>query len=242
MSTVESRLAAVERQLRFHRLVIVGLLVALVALVSFGARSEPELAVDSLRVGTPGAGYVVISPSSSNDAMLIGAFDHTGKTVFAMGQTKKDAFGWSVRAGSFEAAQDMLGSAAVVMDAEVDGSGAIAIRNRTNGAAMLLGANTNGDGIIDVYNHLGHKTIQLSSVSSNAGAIQVNQPNGKAGATMHGLNNFGTGGGLAIYDNQDQIQNFLGVDRNGDGMMVARDRLGAFRTYTGTGMQSLPVQ
>ncbi|HKI97207.1 MAG TPA: hypothetical protein VKB51_01915 [bacterium] len=37
MSSIESRLAAVERQLRFHRLVIAGLLVALVALVGYGA-------------------------------------------------------------------------------------------------------------------------------------------------------------------------------------------------------------
>jgi hypothetical protein len=37
MSTLESRLAAIERQLRFHRLVNAGLLVALVALVGYGA-------------------------------------------------------------------------------------------------------------------------------------------------------------------------------------------------------------
>jgi hypothetical protein len=37
MSTIESRLATVERQLRFNRLVIAGLLVALVALVGYGA-------------------------------------------------------------------------------------------------------------------------------------------------------------------------------------------------------------
>lgn len=37
MSSTESRLAAVERQLRFHRAVIAALLVALVALMGYGA-------------------------------------------------------------------------------------------------------------------------------------------------------------------------------------------------------------
>lgn len=37
MTTIESRLAAAERQLRFHQLVIAGLLIALVALVGYGA-------------------------------------------------------------------------------------------------------------------------------------------------------------------------------------------------------------
>ena len=38
MDTKKSRLAAVEQQLRFHRAIISTLLVALVALVGFGAR------------------------------------------------------------------------------------------------------------------------------------------------------------------------------------------------------------
>ena len=43
MSSTESRLAAVERQLRFHRAVIATLLVALVALVGYGATERvPE--------------------------------------------------------------------------------------------------------------------------------------------------------------------------------------------------------
>lgn len=46
MPTIESRLSTVERQLRFHRLVIAGLLVALVALVSYGAtEAVPDLVV-----------------------------------------------------------------------------------------------------------------------------------------------------------------------------------------------------
>ena len=44
MSTVASRLAGVERQLRFHRTIIVGLLVVLVALVGYGAmEGAPEV-------------------------------------------------------------------------------------------------------------------------------------------------------------------------------------------------------
>jgi hypothetical protein len=44
MSNIESRLAATERQLRFHRAVIAGLLVALIALVSYGAtEGVPEV-------------------------------------------------------------------------------------------------------------------------------------------------------------------------------------------------------
>ena len=40
MNSIDSRLASVERQLNFQRLVIVGLLISVVVLVGYGAREE----------------------------------------------------------------------------------------------------------------------------------------------------------------------------------------------------------
>lgn len=74
MPNIESRLAAVERQLHFHRFVIAGLLVALVALVGHGATEgvPDEIVAKSLKLvndkgeirvyaGTSGQGNGVLS-------------------------------------------------------------------------------------------------------------------------------------------------------------------------------------
>jgi hypothetical protein len=77
MTAIESRLAAVERQLRFHRLVTAGLLVAVVALVGYGAtEGVPEVIRAKRFVATNDEGKTVFEAGADYN-------EHGGLVVFS---------------------------------------------------------------------------------------------------------------------------------------------------------------
>lgn len=80
MSSTESRLAAIERQLRFHRAVIAALLVALVALVGYGAT---EGVPDEIRarkfVVVNKKGRVVLLMEPLGDGAIVEFYDKKGE-------------------------------------------------------------------------------------------------------------------------------------------------------------------
>jgi hypothetical protein len=153
MTTIESRLAALERQLRFHRLVIAGLLVALVALVGYGAtegvpeeiRARHFVAVDE--EGKPGA---VVAAPGGGGALLI--FNKDGKPIIGA-------------------------------SADANGAGQITIFNKVGKQGVALGGmgSSGGGGVVEVYNIDNQPVIGAVANANGDGVLGVNKKGGGFG-------------------------------------------------------------
>ncbi|MBI3993620.1 MAG: hypothetical protein HY342_10120 [Candidatus Lambdaproteobacteria bacterium] len=135
MNTIESRLAAVERQLRFHRAVILGLVIALAALVSLGAggRNLFDEQPDVLEVVR---------------ARRFEAINKQGKMVMFAG-----AASWGN--GQVDI-YDEAGNARLVLSGW--DTGGIDLRNRNGGSSVVVGTEDDGAGFVRVYDRRGRTT------------------------------------------------------------------------------------
>lgn len=204
MTTIESRLAAVERQLRFHRLVIAGLLVGLVALVGYGAtegvpaeiRARNFVAVDE--GGTPRA---VMGALGAGGAFLI--FNKERKAI-------------------------------VSVNPDANGGGKITLSNNLGVEGVTLGGmgSLGGGGVVEVYNTNNQVVVGVVANANGDGLLGVNRNGGGYGVLLSAMNVKGGGGAVVVFNKTgDAVVNAV-ADEYGIGYVGAFDRQGKGRTLT----------
>jgi hypothetical protein len=183
---MESRLAAVERQLRLHRLVIAGLLVTLVALVSYGATEEvPDVirakrieAESSLIVGElKGAHFAVAANTADEELVLIGGASPE-KSLFLLAKEKDlpahslNFYNTSVNlwGGGKKAVQLLsVGTAGAIFVNGFDGKFGVG----------LFGKGSDGGGAVEIYNKTGETVVQIYADEYGMGYLGAFDRQGK---------------------------------------------------------------
>jgi hypothetical protein len=208
MPTIEPRLAAVERQLRFHRAVIAGLLVALVALVGYGA--------------TKGVPDVI-------RAKRIEILNEKGKAVVTLGSIN------GLGSGIIEA-YTMDGQRAVAITGVlltgnvctfyVDPDKPLAFHACLSGNRITLTSRPASDP--------GHDFRDLVSIDGgdNGGTLRAYNNDGGLGVGLSGQSPRGGGGTLAVFNKSAEPVALVQADEYGIGLVGAYDRQGQGRTLT----------
>ena len=203
MTTIESRFAAVERQLRFHRLVIASLLVALVALVGYGATDGvPDVirAKKFLVVNEEGREVVVI------ESWLLGGYIRT-----------------------FPAKGTYLPSITL---SHIGFDGLLKVSNKDGKDIIQTGADTTGNGLLKISNKDGKDIIQNGTNMSGDGLLRVYNKDGGVGVTVQGINSIGSGGGVLVFNRTGEPVIQAHADEYGVGVVGAYDRHNKGRTLT----------
>lgn len=193
--TIEQRLAAVERQLRFHRLVIAGLLVALVALVGYGAtEGVPDvIRARSFEVVNP-EGQAVIAARADKDGGGLWLYNVEGQLV-VVAHAGKDGGGVlalynaegqsgvgaaALKDGGGLALYNAKGQQGVVADAGVIG-GRLTLYNADEKETVILRSRAllGGGGAVVVKNKTGEEVVQAKADEYGMGYIGAFDRQGK---------------------------------------------------------------
>ncbi len=238
MSSTESRLAAVERQLRFHRAVIAALLVALVALVGYGAtQGVPEeirarkfvvlneegrevVVIDSWELGGwittyPGKGDYLPSISlahTDDGGGLLELFNKDGgRGVQLQGMN-------NVGGGGGVVVANKSGKAVVSALANPDGNGGFGVYNKNGKGGFSATSKPDGNGLLGVSNKHGNPVI-LASASPEGGLLEVYNKDDKR-VVVAGANPEGNGA-IGVYNKEgkDGVQ-LRGMNKLGSGGSV----------------------
>jgi hypothetical protein len=204
MSTIESRFAAIERQLRFHQLVIAGLLVALVALVSYGAT---EGVPDEIRAKK----FAVVN-EEGREVVVIESWAHGG---------------WIA---TFPAKGLYLPS--FLLSHTDDGHGLLTVRNKDGKDIVYAGATESGSGALAVFNKDGKNIIYAGGAESGDGLLNVYNKDGGKGVRVQGTTPGGGGGSLLVSSKTGETVVQILADEYGMGSIGAFDRQGKGRTLT----------
>jgi hypothetical protein len=151
MTTVQ-RLAAVERQLCFHRAVITGLLIALVAFVGYGATQALPEVIQAKR-------FEVLN-DEGRIMVVLNSWEHGGQ----------------VSTFSAEGQHHPL----VMLTYTSTGEGHIIVGNRDGRNLATLGANVSGNGVLTVSRKDGVQgvTVQGKNTTGGGGAVLVSNKTG----------------------------------------------------------------
>lgn len=196
MHSVETRLAAVERQLRFQRAVIAGLLVALVALVGYGAtEGVPDvIRAREFEVVNEKGQVVVQAVADSNHSgigrlRLFNAAGGVGTDLDMYGLTVTDVFTKEKRIildGSPGGARLVLGpdgktkgrTIGLFAGGRDSAGGYLGLYSRTGELVVRAMAQENG-GSLSVYNKTGERVVEAGADEYGLGRIGVFDREGK---------------------------------------------------------------
>ena len=248
MSTIENRLAKLERKLRFYQL---GVTVILIGAVFFivtafnNKNAAPDLIQAKEFQVVDANGKVLISLKKDYKAGNIKMYSETGSNIIDMRNsdggtgiiiTKNKSGNMACRLTSYK---DDAGND--------DGSGKIEVYNKDGKLVSEVGSLNNGSGYFAVKNSLGTKVSEMSSTESSGGWIGVYNNNGYEVGQMStttgntgflGLYNetgkdmfkvtYTTGlaeGSLSIYNSSGDEQINLSTTTNHDGVISVYNHL-----------------
>jgi hypothetical protein len=152
MSTIKSRLAVVERQLRWQRAVIAGLLVALVALVGYGAtKGVPDVirSREFVVVNDKGKPVLVLKPT--NDGGAIASLNEQGYPIFALGPNNRKAGSLLLASWTYPS----LASVEIHGQAPQGGGGSIVVKNGLGKEVVRISSSEQGKGFVGVFDSQG---------------------------------------------------------------------------------------
>lgn len=204
MSSTESRLAAVERQLRFHRAVIAALLVALVALMGYAATEgvPDEIRTKSLKI-IGEDGKIVLEINADEKEPWVWITDsiknlRIGKNFAAFIENPS---GKTISAESIYLRVPPSGGVGewkTIMALTNDGSGngLLKIKNKEGKDIIYAGASVDGDGLLTVANKQGKDLIYAGADAGGDGLLKVINKDGKDGVQVYGMSKEGGGGGI----------------------------------------------
>ena len=141
MTSVESRLTTVERQLRFQRALAVFLLITLAGLVSYGAA---EGVPEALRARK----FVVVNEQ--------------GREVVVIGSSKSGGM-----VATYPAKGIMWPSVLIAHGRKGDGQ--LEISNKKNQLIIIAGAQVKGDGILRIADRAGKNGLHLKGLNKSGG-------------------------------------------------------------------------
>jgi hypothetical protein len=152
MSSSESRLLAVERQLRLHRLVIAGLLVAIVALVGLGAtKGVPDEVRAKSFVVVNGEGREVVVIASGTMGGTIVTYPSKGPSVPLVFITQSDGGHGFMAVGSNDG---RIGVVLVGLN-DKGGGGSVLVQNKAGQVVATATVDEYGMGLVGAYDHDG---------------------------------------------------------------------------------------
>jgi len=174
MSSTESRLAAVERQLRSHRAVIAALLVALVALIGYGATKGVP---DEIRARE----FVVVNKEGREvvkiDSWVLGGriatYPAHGENWASVSISHTDN-GHGLLTVSNKEGKDLI-----YAGAGITGDGLLEVSNKAGKDLFRVGANQTGDGLLTVKNKAGKKFI-AAAAGPDGGLISIYNKTGES--------------------------------------------------------------
>jgi hypothetical protein len=205
---LEIRLAAVERQLRFHRLVIAGLLVALVALVGYGAAEGVPDIVEARRIevlNAEGRPVVRIGSIPGIGSGIIEAFTKDGQRAVAITGVL------------------LTGN---VCTFYVDPGKPLAYHSCLSGNRITLTSRPADDPAHEFQN------LVSIDATGNGGMLRVFNKDGGVGVGLTAQNSFGEGGTAAVFNRAGEPVAVIQADKDGMGYVGAFDRQGKGRTLT----------
>jgi hypothetical protein len=223
MTTIELRLAAVERQLRFHRPVIAGLLVALVALVGYGAM---EGVPDVIRARE----FSVVNQQGID--VLVARADSDGAGVFTVSTKEgRTAFGVAVGLGGGGglAVFNRDGRWIWQVGSDSGGSGTLSLAGANGRPMFHVLAPTRGGGALSLYNNDGSAILQSFPNSNGGGSLGIDDSRGINGLHLGAAED---GGYLRISNRTGETVVSANADEYGMGYVGAFDREGKGRTLT----------
>lgn len=221
MTAIESRLAAVERQLRFQRAVIAGMLIALVALVGYGAS---EGVPDVIRARK----FEVVN--ESGDSAIVAKTTGNGNGILEM-STGAGQLGLSLHSSS------LLGGSLTIMDNM--GRTALVADTVLGPAVSLYGKNEkkittsiDSDGAMLTFLNEDGDVVSMIGELSGHGMISLSNRKGNQTLRFQGENPFESGGALILFNKSGEDVVHLYADEYGQGYLGVFDREGKGRTLT----------
>jgi len=190
MPALESRLAAVERQLRFQRLIIAGLLIALVALVGFGAAQgvPDQLRAKSLIVGDKDSGLVVIGPGPAAKGtgvkgMAIVLTMPNQKPGMILGPDVQGTYALNLYGLPLNMRSES-GSQWLVLSGKPTAGGFIGLLNADGKlGATVVGGGSNSPPSLGIWDDAGHELVQVTKDDAGRGFVGAFDSTGK-GSTL----------------------------------------------------------
>lgn len=201
---IESRLAAVERQIKVQRSTIAGLLIALMALVGFGATERmPDVIRAKKFVVVNGEGQEIITMMSAKE---LGGPEDGILTV-----------------------NNNAGKTLLYASADIHGFGTLVVGNNEGKMMIGVGADVSGNGRLQIKNNVGRDVILAGSTSIGEGRLTISNKEGMmsigTGAGPHG-------GVISIYKNTGDSVIQAYADEIGMGYVGVFDRQGKRRSLT----------
>lgn len=190
MPTIDSRLAAVENQLRFQRTIIAGLLIALVALVGYGASEGiPDVirARKFVVVSEEGREVVVIKSwkyggwfqiKSSDGIKSTHLLSHDGKGLGRLDIKNKEGkniffVGADVVGNGAVSLNNKEGKGIITLGFTVTDNGHLVVKSREGkGKVMIQGGSDDGGSLI-IYNKTGEEVVQVYADDYGMGYVGV---------------------------------------------------------------------
>jgi hypothetical protein len=249
MTTIEHRLAAIERQLRFHRLVIAGLLVALTALVSYGATEgvPDEIRARKFVVVNEEGREVVVIKSWAHGGLtatypakgphlpsILLAHDDGGNGLLTVANKdgKHIIRAWANTGGDgLLTVRSKDGKALIQAGGDTGGDGLLKVSNKDGKDIIYFGGDTGGDGLLKVSNKDGKDLIYAGANTAGDGLLTVSNKDGGEGVQVQGMAS-GGGAGLVVHNKTGEAIVQLVADEYGRGFVGAFDRQGKGRTLT----------
>ena len=185
MNEIESRLAKVERQLRFHRTIIAGLLLSLVALVGYGAtRGVPDVIRARKFAVVNVKGREVVAIESWKHGGMINTYPAEGEYYPSVSLTHSN------RNDGLLLIRTKEGKDLIYIGGSKERSGVLKIYNRGGKELIYAGRDFAGSGLLTIHNSKGSPIINAGSVLGG-GVISIINKTGEivvqAGADKYGL-------------------------------------------------------
>ena len=187
-TTMETRMAKMERSLRFYRSIFL-LSTLVIAFLSISAFKDKQSAPDRLQ------------------AKAFEVVDDYGNVLVKLGAYKN--------AGVITTYTDR-GKELVDILKNVDGNGAIVGFNSSEAIAYRLTGTTSGGGVMDIYNSLGKEVVYAGPTSSNGGLITIYNASGNQIVTTGQTAE--QNGVINIYNKNANRINAMGGDGDNNGV------------------------